>query len=221
MDVAFSPTAPLVGDIGAALEAADFHKDFSGEHTPPVTQYRLGGEDQGFYAEFLAPLHGDGMKRSGLPDVTVASAGITAQKLRHLDLLLVDPWTVRLGRAVGVPLDAPVDVRIANPVSFIAQKLLIQKYRRSDKQAQDVLYVHDTLELFGRELEWLRTIWLEQIRPSLASKTARDVERLQRERFEAVTDVIRSAARLPQDRTLAPDRLQAACAFGLAEIFEP
>lgn len=40
-DLAFSTSAPLMGDIAAALKAADFHEDVSGEHTPPITQYRL------------------------------------------------------------------------------------------------------------------------------------------------------------------------------------
>ena len=90
-DVALSIHAPLEGDISAALENAGFHADFSGEHTPPVTRYRLGEEDGGFYAEFLTPLQGDGFKRDGDRDVTVSKAGITAQKFRHLELLLTSP----------------------------------------------------------------------------------------------------------------------------------
>ena len=155
-DVAFSLSAPLTGDIAAAMKTAGFQEDFSGDYTPPITQYRLGGDDQGFFAEFLAPLHGSGLKRNGQPDVTFAKAGVTAQKLRHLDLLLVRPWAVRLSNEIGVPVHSPTDVMLANPVSFIAQKLLIQKYRKPEKKAQDALYIHDTLELFGGELPALR-----------------------------------------------------------------
>lgn len=218
-DVAFSLSAPLTGDIAAAMKTAGFHEDFSGEHTPPITQYRLEGDDQGFFAEFLAPLHGSGLKRNGQPDVTTAKAGVTAQKLRHLDLLLVSPWGVRLIKEIGVPVQSPADVMLANPVSFIAQKLLIQKYRRSEKKAQDALYIHDTLELFGGELPTLRSLWQEEVRPTLPDNTASTVEVLQREQFGAVTDVIRNAVRIPQDRVLPPDRMQAACAYGLEEIF--
>src|SRR6266545_1669954 len=85
-DIAFSDSVPLTGNIATALKAADFQEEFLGEHTPPVTQYRLGEEDHGFFAEFLAPLQGSGMKRNGQPDVTVVNAGVVAQKLRHLDL---------------------------------------------------------------------------------------------------------------------------------------
>jgi hypothetical protein len=55
-DVAFSISAPLAGNIGAALKAAGFHEEFSGEHTPPITHYLLGDDDKGFFVEFLAPL---------------------------------------------------------------------------------------------------------------------------------------------------------------------
>ena len=104
-------------------------------------------------------------------------------------------------------------------MSFIAQKLLIHKHRTPDKSAQDALYIHDTLDLFGRGLPTLRELWLDHVRASLPKRTATTVERLQRDLFGAVTDVIRTAARIPQDRTLAPDRMQAACAYGLGEIF--
>ncbi|OFW03480.1 MAG: hypothetical protein A3I61_16950 [Acidobacteria bacterium RIFCSPLOWO2_02_FULL_68_18] len=218
-DVAFSISAPLAGDIAAALKAAGFHEDFSGEHTPPITQYRLGGGDQGFFAEFLAPLQGSGFKRNGQPDVTVAKAGVTAQKLRHLDLLLVDPWGVQLTKEIGVPVTSAVNVMLPNPVTFIAQKLLIQEHRKADKKAQDALYIHDTLELFGGELTDLNTLWRQKVRPTLHDKTARAVEELQREHFGAVTDVIRNAARIPQDRVVTAERIQAACAYGLGEIF--
>ena len=64
-DVAFASTAPLGGDISAALKAAGFTQEPSGEYTPPVTQYTLGSDDGGFYTEFLVPLLGDGRKRDG------------------------------------------------------------------------------------------------------------------------------------------------------------
>jgi hypothetical protein len=217
-DVAFSVSDPLTGDIAAAMKTAGFQEDFSGEYTPPITQYRLGGDDQGFFAEFLVPLYGSGVKRNGQPDATVTKAGVTAQKLRYLDLLLIRPWAVHLNKEVGVPVESPTDVMLANPVSFIAQKLLIQKYRKPEKKAQDALYIHDTLELFGGELPALKVLW-QEIRPTLHGKTAGVIEALYREQFGGITDVIRTAARIPQDRVVTAERLQAACAYGLGEIF--
>lgn len=219
-DVAFSSDAPLEGDIRAALETADFRQELSGEHTPPVTHYRLGGDDQGFYAEFLAPLTGSRLNRSGTPQTAViAKAGVTAQKLRYIDLLLECPWRVSLDPAAGVPLTPAAEVMIPNPVSFIAQKLLIQKNRPHAKKAQDALYIHDTLDLFGRHLDELNAIWVEKIRTTLAPRTVKEVERLCVEQFADVTDIIRDATRMPQNRSISPERMRAAVEYGFAEVF--
>jgi hypothetical protein len=217
-DLALSIHAPVAGDIRAALDTAGFHAEFSGEHTPPITQYRLGDKDRGFYAEFLTPLQGDGLRRDGSPDVTVLKAGITAQKLRHLDLLLIAPWSVHLGPERGMPVPALVDVLLANPVSFIVQKLLIHKYRKTDKRAQDVLYIHDTLELFGASLDHLRALWVDDVRPPIPTQTVKTAVTIATELFREVTDTIRDAARIPQDRRLTPDRVRAACEYGLDQI---
>jgi hypothetical protein len=218
-DVAFSLGAAPTGDIRAALKAAGFREVLSGDHHPPVAEYRLGGENEGFFAEFLAPLKGSGLRRNGTEDATVVRAGVTAQKLRHLDTLLEQPWTVRLPAKGDVPLGTPADVLIANPVSFIAQKLLIRKLRKPDKQAQDALYIHDTLELFARTRDELGRLWRQEIRTKLHPNTVREIERLHLEQFGSVTDVIRRAARMPVGRSLTPTLMQATCAYGLQEIF--
>ena len=108
-DVAFSATSSLAGNMGAALKAAGFREELAGEHTPPVTWYRLGGHDHGFYVESLAPLVGSGTKRDGTDDATLAKAGVTAQKLRYIDLLLTSPWTIH-PRKSRVP-EASIPVR--------------------------------------------------------------------------------------------------------------
>ena len=218
-DLAFALTEQFVGDIAAALKAADFVEEFSSDYAPPIAQYRLGGEDEGFYAEFLAPRAGDGRRRSGSSSETVAKAGVTAQTLRHLDLLLIEPWTVQLDRSLGVPVSKATEVLIANPVTFIAQKLLIQRQRKPDKRPQDALYIHDTLELFSDDLEQLRSFWKARLRPSVARRTANRIEQLSTQQFLIVTDVIRNAARIPTDRDIEPEQLRAACAYGLAEMF--
>ncbi len=218
-DVAFSSSAPLEGDISEALRLANFKEESRGGHTPPVTRYSLGDADQGFYVEFLAPRTGDGLRRDGRPDATIAKAGVTAQKLRYVDLLLIDPWDLLLDRAIGLPIADPANVLIANPVSFIGQRLLIYHQRAPMKRAQDVLYIHDTLELFGHGLDVLRTEWRDHVQARLAAKIVRDIDRSREAQFDAVTDVIREAARIPQDRTLNSERIRATCEYGLERIF--
>lgn len=183
-----------------------------------MTYYTLGDEGAGFYAEFLTPLRGSGTTRKGEPDATITKAGVTAQKLRHLDLLLVEPWPIRIGTDQGVPLAKPTDVMVANPAAFIGQKLLIQKYRNPAKQAQDVLYIHDTIELFGGALPVLNDLWKTSLAKTLGAKTAKHVAEAADSTFSSVTDVIRGAARIPQDRKLAPERLRALCEVGLKRI---
>jgi hypothetical protein len=103
-DLAFTPDEALAGNVRTALTDAGFTEELLGEDAPPATHYRLGEDAAGFYAEFLTPLHGSGFKRDGKPDATMSKAGITAQKMRHLELLLVSPWRVRVGPERDVPV---------------------------------------------------------------------------------------------------------------------
>jgi hypothetical protein len=191
-----------------------------GEDSPPATHYRLVDEDAVFYAEFLTPLVGSEMKR-GKHDATASIAGITAQKLRCLDILLIKPWTLRVGPERQLPIATDVDVFVPNPTSFMVQKLLIHSDRPPAKKAQDVLYIHDTLELFGGSVAELRRLWVEEIRPTMAPKTARKARMIAAQLFAGVTDTIRAAARIPQDRRLAPVHVQRACEYGLGEVLQP
>lgn len=219
VDLAFSLHAPLEGDLREALKNAKFEEEPSGEHTPPVTHYRLGEEDAGFFVEFLTVKKGDGLKRDKQPDPTVMKAGITAQKLRHLELLFEAPWKVQFGSENKVPIESPVDLVVPNPVSFIVQKLLIHKHRDANKKPQDVLYIHDTLELFSASLDKLRTIWEGEVRPKMEVTTAKRAMAVTTLLFENVTDTVRNAARIPQDRNLQPENLRAATQYGLNEVF--
>ena len=219
VDLALSLQAPVEGDLRKALERADFEREFFGEDSPPVTRYILGQEDGGFYAEFLAPLSGSGVKRDGSPDVTASKAGIIVQKLRHLDLLLLGPWSVRVGPDADTAFTEPIDLLVANPVAFIVQKLLIHDKRKGTKKAQDILYIHDTLELFGGHLDDLHRLWVDHARPALPKKTATTLQQTVRTLLGQVTDVHREAARIPQDRRLTPENLRATCEYGLAELF--
>ncbi len=219
VDLAFSLRELLEGNIAQSLQTAGFAEVLSGEHRPPVSHYTLGQEAGGFYAEFLVPLTGSATRRNGELDATTSKAGITAQKLRHLDVLLVHPTIVKLGVATGFPLGPPAEVKLANPVSFIAHKLLIRHERRPEKRPNDILYIHDTLELFAEHIGTLEATWREAVRPSLTPRNARRVEQLARDQFGSVTDDIRAAARIPQDRKLTPEHVRGLCAYGLEAIF--
>nr|WP_315191759.1 GSU2403 family nucleotidyltransferase fold protein [uncultured Albidiferax sp.] len=217
-DLAFHNKVPLEGNIKDALIEKGFKEDLSGEARPPAAHYKLGNDNSGFYAEFLTPLVGSGIKRTGEPDATMLAGGISAQKIRHLGILLTDPWTVTVGPMNGVPLDEPVDLQVANPLCFMVQKFLIKKQRTADKHRQDLLYVFDTIQLFGHMLPAFKENWEKVIAPSLEAGTLKTVVQECGESFNTVTDTIRDAASIPQDRRVDPEELRATCQYAFQQI---
>src|SRR6187549_2345616 len=156
--------------------------------------YGLGDRDAGFYAEFLTPLMSSEYRRNGKPDVTERVGDVVAQKLRHLEVLLVQPWSVTANRGNGFDLAEPAVLQIPNPSSYMIQKLLIHDRRKPAERAKDVLYIHDTIELFSDSLPALRRIWTDSISPALSSAARRTVSGAAEEIFGAVNDTIREAA---------------------------
>ncbi len=111
-----------------------------------------------------------------------------------------------------------MDVKVANPLCFIVQKFLIQKYRPAAKQAQDVLYIYDTIELFGALLEEFHEAWKMSISPALGVKLSSTVLTVSQSTFSGVNDVIRAAALIPQNRKLSPEQIQQTCLFAFEII---
>ena len=208
----------LEGNIRARLLDTGFVENLMGNHRPPVSQYTLVDDASGFYAEFLTPLKGSARRRNGYPIATVAKAGVTAQRLRHLDLLLEAPWQVALGADWGVAPDTPV--RVPNPASFIAQRLLIHDQRPPNKKAQDILYIHDTLELFGAQLDALGRLWRDTLAPTLHARQRRALLQAIDTIFGRLDDRIRDAAAIPADRELDPERMRQICQMALGDMLE-
>ena len=140
-----------------------------------------------------------------------------AQKLRHLDVLLEAPWSVTVGEDNGFPLKNATVVRIPNPVSFIVQKLLIHRRRKRADRAKDVLYVHDTIELFGGSLDDMSIIWRSSVAPAL-SPSARTKLRRAIRLFDTTGDTIREASIMATPRVLTPQMVQELCQVGLARV---
>lgn len=220
-DLAFANKAPLEGDIRAALIGRGFKEELAGEFRPPVAHYALGDKGSGFYAEFLTPLAGSGYKRSGELDATMTAAGISAQKIRHLDILLVDPWVITVGPDNAIPLPAPVDIRVVNPLCFMVQKFLIQKDRNASKRAQDLLYIHDTLQAFANLLSEFNASWHQTVKPQLDQYGGHSVivQKTAIEAFSTVDDTIRTAVRIPQDRAIDPEEFRLTCQISFEQIF--
>lgn len=106
---------PLSLRSALGMSAHGFEEERFGTHQPPVTHYHLRDAASGFYAEFLTPLFGPEHGRDRKLKATRRIAGIVSQQLRYLEILLVNPWTVRLARSNGFPLRDPKELRIPNP----------------------------------------------------------------------------------------------------------
>lgn len=218
VDLALNRPPPEHGSIKDALIEHGFTEQFSGEAKPPATHYVLGNETSGFYAEFLTPLVGSGYKRGGVPDATALVSGISAHKIAHLGLLMIDPWVVTIGEDTGVPLAAPVDLQVVNPLCFMLQKFLILEDRQKKKRRQDLLYVHDTLMLFGEKLEVFQKNWQEVIKPKLEPNEVKTIEREIGKAFASLTDDILAATAIPLDRKLSPEEFRATCEYSFKLI---
>src|SRR6058998_1797331 len=175
--LAYLPLITLDGDVAVPpklkarelsvrkrLLDAGFVEEFVGEDWPPATHYHYG-KGGGFYAEFLSPLVGGEYDRRGKRKATQEVGGISSQLLRYIEILMISPWKVQLGRKNGYPSSPKRKVQIANPTSFLAQKILIHEDRVYKDRAKDLLYIHDTIEVMylerggepGGELnDWLR-----------------------------------------------------------------
>ncbi len=217
VDVAMPDNGPIVrDDLHSRLTSRGFDPDFLGTESPPVTHYELRDHTSPFYLEFLTPLRGADHDRKGNPKSTHTVAGVTTQRLRYLELLLEHPWEVEVGGGGFKRL-----VRIANPTSFIAQKLLIHEKRNAEERAKDIVYIHDTLEFLGSELPRLGAVWREILRDRLHARQIKRVEQSGAALFDDLSDDVRRAARVPADRSLSPERVREVCRFGLEEIFGP
>jgi hypothetical protein len=183
-DVAVPAKLPVGDqDIRERLLAHGFTEELLGDSRPPATHYRLGGEASGFYAEFLTPLIGSEYDRKHKRKATIDIAGIVSQQLRHIELLLHHPWSIDF-ESDGFA----AKIQIVNPVSFLAQKVLIHEKREREDRAKDILYMHDTLQVFGARLPELRELWRSIVAPQLQPRSANKVSKASEDLFGALGD---------------------------------
>jgi hypothetical protein len=218
-DIALPARLKVTGDkIYQRLASNGFEAEFVGHHKPPAAHYRLTDPGIEFYAEFVAPLAGSTVSRTGKPKATHRVGGISSQNLRYVEILLARPWSVTLFANNGFPLANEAEVQIANPVSFLAQKILIHGRRNRQDRAKDILYMHDTIETFAARINELRTEWAN-IRPEFRANSVRTVQRAASLVFGAVTDPIRAASRIVQGRALSPEAIRETCSLGFTRVF--
>ncbi len=201
-------------DIRERLLAHGFAEEFLGDDHPPATHYHLVDEASGFYAEFLTPLIGGEYDRRGRRRATAELGGVNSQRLRHVDLLLHQPWSIDFESGVFAAV-----IQIANPVSFVAQKVLIHEERERDDRAKDIVYMLDALEVFGARLHELRELWRRIVFPQLHTRDARSVSNASEVLFGNLSDDIRRAARILDQRARSAESIREACQYGMIQVF--
>jgi len=110
-------------------------------------------------------------------------------------------------------------VQIANPTSFLAQKILIHEEREPRDRAKDLLYIHDTVEVFSENLGELQKVFEQEVAPKLHPRKRAEVEGAAEKVFGRVDDTIREATVMAVGRKLTAERLAEASQAGLKEIF--
>jgi hypothetical protein len=214
-DVALPPKLKKEeSSVRKRLLDAGFEEEFVGEDQPPATHCHYGSRGA-FYAEFLAPLVGSEYDRRGKRKATKEVGGVSSQLLRYIEILLISPWRVALGEENGYPLSPKRTVQIANPASFLAQKILIHRERDYKDRAKDLLYMHDTIEVFSESLEELQEIFRNDVAPKLHRRRVAELESA----CGKVEDTIREAALMAVGRRLSPGRLAESARAGLKQIF--
>lgn len=229
--LAYLPLTTLDGDVAVPpklkveestvrdrLLGAGFVEEFVGEDRPPATHYHYG-KAGGFYVEFLTALEGSEYDRGGKRKATKEVSGVSSQLLRYIQILMVSPWKVELGEATGYRFAPPKMIQVANPAAFLAQKILIHQERDYIDRAKDLLYIHDTIEVFSEHLEELREIFEKTIRPTLHPRRIMELTGAADGLFGKVGDTIREAALMATARNLGADVLAETARAGLREIF--
>jgi hypothetical protein len=119
-----------------------------------------------------------------------------------------------IAAANGYPTPVIRQIRVPNPAAFLAQKILIRDKRNLAKRAKDALYIHDTIETFGGNLQAIRNEWESNVRPALHANAMRRVEGAADKHFQEVDDTLREAARIATGRNLTPGMVREVCGYG-------
>jgi hypothetical protein len=223
-DIATPPQLRARGpSIKQLLHQKGFNEELSGDATPPVSEYRMGKEEGALYVEFLAPQPGGPNRRDGSPDATLNVAGVTAQKLKYLEILFVEPWAVRLNDANGYPLGKDgASVKVPNPGAYLLQKVLVLHERKHGKGSKDLLYIHDTLLMFSGVFDQLR-VHARRVSEKVHPNWVNTFHERRRALFRAVDDRLRGAERIAREsgRASPPsaDQIRLVCRQGLDTVF--
>jgi len=148
VDIALPSSLRLPGE---SLDALLIQGGFVRRYVDPsagssATRYqpaRFGDDIAPIYAEFLTHYAGP----EGSPGLAQI-AGVTAQRLRYMDLALIEPLAIAAADLPELGLPSHVSVRVPHPMNYIVHKLLTLGLREHRRRRKDHAYLiqvlHDT-----------------------------------------------------------------------------
>lgn len=155
LDIAVPDKLKEIGatNLNTMLTEGGFTEHLRGSTPPPATVYqhvRHGEKPAPIYVELLAPLTGSDNTRDEKKKVqTEVQQKVTAQLIRYLDVLQVNPIAVQCNTLPFLGIDDPaMTLRIPNPGMYIIQKVLCREKRRPNKKDKDLAYVYDVVSIF-------------------------------------------------------------------------
>lgn len=79
--------------------------------------------------------------------------------------------------------------------------------------------MHDTFEVFGAHLRELQELWQRIVAPGLHARNASILSRASEVLFGNLSDDIRRAAQISDQRRLSPGAIREACQYGFVQVF--
>jgi hypothetical protein len=143
--------------IHELLEEEDIKCELVGKFEEPIIKYYPTAKtDSEYYVEFLAPLFGSETKKNGKPDlIQNIQKDLSAQKLRYLDLLLYNTWTVHSSNLPTLEDYPDLAIKVPHPCMYIMQKILALSKRQTKDRNKDYAYIYQTLTYFRKDLRSL------------------------------------------------------------------
>jgi hypothetical protein len=159
IDLASEGKVAIKGEksIRESLEEEGFKCELVGKFKEPILKYYPTEKaDSEYYVEFLAPLHGSETKRNGKPDlIQKIQRDLSAQKLRYLDLLLRNTWTIHTSNLSALEGYPNLAIKLPHPCMYIMQKVLTLSKRQPMDRNKDYAYIYQTLTYFRKNLKSL------------------------------------------------------------------
>ena len=159
VDLASESKIAIKGEksIHESLEEEGLKCELVGKFEEPILKYYPTEKtDSEYYVEFLAPLLGSETKRNGKPDlIQKIQKDLSAQKLRYLDLLLHNTWTVHSSNLSSLEDYPDLVIKLPHPCMYIMQKVLTLSKRQPMDRNKDYAYIYQTLAYFRKNLKSL------------------------------------------------------------------